>query len=138
MKNDFEKLRSLIDDKVVGIVWNTNEKLIEQPAPFHLLDYFFDGILTNFCANCVVDNKIIRNLFVAPNFGHNIFLLHLENLTSEIDAHIEHIVDLSNNFYDKDKNRNKILIISEKIAPLIAKSISTKLPNIQTENIFKD
>ncbi|HLE10455.1 MAG: hypothetical protein A2504_16080 [Bdellovibrionales bacterium RIFOXYD12_FULL_39_22] len=135
MKSNFEKLQRLINEQVIGVIWATEEKLVERPFPFQALDYFFDGTLTNFCANCATNERPISNLFCAHNFGHNIFLLHVEKNISSIDANVSQIVDLGNNFAVPGI-RDKILIISKDNTNEIAKSISRKLPNLKTVEVL--
>ncbi len=106
MKNDLQTLQDQITPEILGIFWITNEKLTDHPRPFHAIDYFLDGILTN----ASLEKTNSKNFFITRNFDQAFFVGHLQNNNPDLQKEIKEIMTLVRAFKTSLKNilvRNK-------------------------------
>ncbi len=95
MKGDIQVLQDAINHQVSGILWVTNEKLVDRPRPFNQFDYFLDGLLTNFYHhNSNEDNSSDKNFFITKHFGSPFFLGHLNASSQYLIQNSEDILKI--------------------------------------------
>ncbi len=76
-QNAIQNLAEHLTTRTCGILWFTDQNLLERPLPFNELDYFLDGLLTNICLQ---ENKgHVRKHFLSTNhFGKPFFLAQFQ------------------------------------------------------------
>ena len=87
MKTKIPELQDKIGMDVLGVIWITEKSLIDRPFLFDSLDYFVDGLLTNYYQKKNKAKKILqnneKNFFVTQSFGSFFFLGHAVTVLDE-------------------------------------------------------
>jgi len=107
MKGDIQALQDALTHQISGVLWITEEKLVDRPRPFNQLDYFLDGLLTNFYhhnSNSEVSGE--KNFFISQHFGAPFFVGHLEASSQFLMQNSEDILKIV-----KPDQSKKVLVI---------------------------
>lgn len=72
-----KNLADHLTTRTCGILWFTEQNLLERPLPFNELDYFLDGLLTNICLQ---ENKsnVRKHFLSTTHFGKPFFLAQFQ------------------------------------------------------------
>jgi hypothetical protein len=109
-------LKTLLDQftpQVIGIFWITPEDLNQKLLGFDEVNYFFDGLISQYLYNQIKNDidphQNNTNIFFTTNFNQRLFLAHIK-MNSAISGILdEHIALIQESFKD---DRNKILIFN--------------------------
>ena len=110
MKKEIQFLQDRIHPNTCGLLWVTQQKLEERPKPFYALNYFFDGLLVNFCLEEQKKEGPLPNLFLTKNFDRNLFLGHFNQFIPSLEEKVKTFLDIAENIAEEG---SKILIVSE-------------------------
>jgi hypothetical protein len=95
MKGDIQVLQDALTHQISGILWITEEKLVDRPRPFTQLDYFLDGLLTNYYHhNSESEASSEKNFFITQHFGAPFFIGHLEATSNYLTQNSEDILKI--------------------------------------------
>lgn len=101
-----ERLQNTLTKEYLGIIWATEAPLEKRPYPFFHLDYFLDGLMSNFLS--CGKNKKNTSLLFSSSFGHPFFLAHFQENNPDKKKFLTEIMDL---VAIKNGPFNRILII---------------------------
>ncbi len=72
-----KNLADHLNTRTCGILWFTEQNLLERPLPFNELDYFLDGLLTNVCLE-ENRNSVRKHFLSTTHFGKPFFLAQFQ------------------------------------------------------------
>lgn len=89
-QNAIKNLSDHLTTKTCGVLWFSEQNLLDRPLPFNELDYFLDGLLTNIFLQ--ENQTLVRKHFLSTtHFGKPFFLaqfqLNDDNKSLSSDLH---------------------------------------------------
>lgn len=109
------QLQEILTKEFLGVIWPSTKALSEKQPPFHGIDYFLDGLLTEFVSKVITLQEI--NLFFSTSYGHVFFLLQYQGKILDMKRHVPNLADLLKSYKGP---YNKILIIGEQDTNLLS------------------
>ncbi|EQC50154.1 hypothetical protein M899_2844 [Bacteriovorax sp. BSW11_IV] len=104
----YSKLQFQLTPDLAGLIWITDEKLLDRPNGFNELDYFFDGLLTQFAAQPEVPS-FKTTFFSTESFGNDFSLTHLQPGEEKIEKDLENIMGL---LHKKDALNRPVAVLN--------------------------
>ena len=97
MNKNIQILQDTITPEITGIFWITSTPLTDRPKPFEAIDYFLDGLLTQYVKHVTdqVTDSNTKNFFACENFGKQFFVGHLLRDSKNIEHDFREIISLT-------------------------------------------
>ncbi len=103
-------LQDHIKTNTAGIIWITKEKLSHKLNLYNDLNYFFNGLITQYLKTSKNKEKNDGiNFFISNNFNDSFFLGHLTIQTNNLQDYLKNLILLINN--KNWENMDEILVI---------------------------
>ncbi|MCB9059902.1 MAG: hypothetical protein H6622_00080 [Halobacteriovoraceae bacterium] len=97
-------LLKVIGPEAIGLIWITQDYLINVPEGLLQIDYLLDGQLIDYLNNKdKVNRDYKKNLFIGEQFGNPFFLGHVREENNSVASDVFEILDVTKSFHLKDK-----------------------------------
>ena len=126
-------LQDRLASDIEGILWVTSHSLAKHPYPFDLLDYFFDGILSQSLQHMEVDS-IEKNIFFSTNFGRSFFLAQF---SQEYYQQKSFFKDVFNVIKGVNNTKKKILVFDKTKGQIVDK-FQKMYPTLKFTSLYLD
>ena len=119
INNETERLQDKLSKDILGIIWITSNPIADRLKYFHALDYFVDGLLTEFYKQChqgknTSKSNYKKNFFLSRSFDEPFFIGHILSDESEESASIQEDLDeLMKLTVPLKTDKNKLLVIDD-------------------------